>query len=377
VPAAPASAADSHYMRKALALARRMVGRTSPNPAVGCVIARGGRIVGQGATAPGGRPHAETLALERAGERARGATAYVTFEPCAHRGRTPPCARTLVEAGVRRVVVGCVDPYPPVRGRGLKILRAAGIEIVNGVLEDECRDLNRDFITRVTRGRPFTTLKLALSLDGRIAAASGDSQWISSAASRALVHRWRNEADAVMVGAGTVLADNPRLTCRIPGGRDPVRVVIDGRLRASPRARVFTQRSAASALLVTTTANAARARRRYGGGHVEVVGCPGRRGEVDLRAAMREFARRGWCNVLIEGGAKLAGAALRAGIVDRVAFFAAPILVGAGTPAIEGLGFKRVRDAIALGRLSVRGLGRDLLIEAEIAGQRRASRRRS
>ena len=359
-------------MRKALALARRMAGRTSPNPAVGCVIVRGGRIVGQGATAAGGRPHAESAALARAGRRARSATVYVTFEPCAHRGRTPPCARALAEAGVARVVVGCVDPYPPVRGRGLKILRAAGIEVASGVLEDECREVNRGFITRVTRGRPFTTLKLALSLDGRIAAASGDSQWISSAASRALVHRWRGRADAVMVGAGTVLADDPRLTCRIAGGRDPVRVVIDGRLRVSPRARVFTGRSKAPALLVTTVANAARARRRYGKrGRVEVAGCPGRRGEVDLRAAAREFGRRGWSHVLIEGGAHLAGAALRAGIVDRVVFFAAPILLGTGPPAGEGLGVRRVRGAIALGALSVRRLGADLLIEAEIAPRRR------
>ena len=269
-------------MRKALALARRMLGRTSPNPAVGCVIVRGGQrggqIVGQGATAAGGRPHAEAVALARAGAQARGATAYVTFEPCAHQGRTPPCARALVEAGVRRVVVGSIDPYPPVRGRGVAILRAAGVEVVSGVLEDECRRLNLGFITRVTRGRPFVTLKLALSLDGRIAAASGDSQWISSPASRALVHRWRNEADAVMVGAGTVATDNPRLTCRIAGGRDPTRVVIDGRLRCSPLARVFVERSAAPALLVTTSANAARARRRYGGGgRVEVIGCAGRR----------------------------------------------------------------------------------------------------
>ncbi|MGH7914912.1 MAG: bifunctional diaminohydroxyphosphoribosylaminopyrimidine deaminase/5-amino-6-(5-phosphoribosylamino)uracil reductase RibD, partial [Candidatus Binataceae bacterium] len=238
-------------MHRALALAARMLGRTSPNPAVGCVIVRGGRIVGQGATAGGGRPHAETLALARAGAKARAATVYVSFEPCAHQGRTAPCARTLVEAGVRRVVVGCVDPYPPVRGRGVATLRAAGVEVICGVLEDECRRLNQGFITRVTRGRPFATLKLALSLDGRVAAASGDSQWISQPASRALVHRWRNEADAVMVGAGTVLTDNPRLTCRMEGGRDPVRVVIDGRLRCPPRARVFVQRSAAPALLVT------------------------------------------------------------------------------------------------------------------------------
>ena len=372
-------------MQRALALARRMLGRTSPNPAVGCVIVRGGRrggqIVGQGATAAGGRPHAEAVALARAGAKARGATAYVSFEPCAHQGRTAPCARALVDAGVRRVVIGCIDPYPPVRGRGVAILRAAGIEVVSSVLEDECRRLNQGFITRVTRGRPLATLKLALSLDGRIAAASGDSQWISSAASRALVHRWRSEADAVMVGAGTVLADNPRLTCRVAGGRDPVRIIVDGRLRCPPRARVFVERSTAPALLVTTIANVVRARRRYGGARVEIVGCPARRGErggeLDLRALMRDLGRRGWCNVLIEGGAHLAGSALDAGIVDRMAFFVAPIVIGAGTPAVEGLGFARVRDAIALGALSVRRLGGDLLMEADIANRRRVSSRRA
>ena len=183
-----------------------------------------------------------------------------------------------------------------------------------------------------------------------------------------------------MVGAGTVLADNPRLTCRMAGGRDPARVVIDGRLRCSPRARVFVERSAAPALLVTATANVARARRRYGA-RVEVIGCPvrggTRSGEIDLRAVMRELGRRGWCNVLIEGGAKLAGSALRAGIVDRVAFFVAPIVIGAGTPAVEGLDFARVRDAIALGRVGVRRLGGDLLMEAEIAGQRPVRARRA
>ncbi len=368
-------------MRKALALARRMLGRTSPNPAVGCVIVRGGRIVGQGATAAGGRPHAEAVALARAGARARGATAYVSLEPSAQQGRTAPCARALVDAGIRRVVAGCVDPYPPVRGRGVAILRAAGVEVTSGVLEDECRRLNAGFITRVTRGRPFATLKLALSLDGRIAAASGDSQWISSPASRAVVHRWRREADAVMVGAGTVIADNPRLTCRVAGGRDPVRVIVDGRLRCSPRARVFVERSVAPALLVTIAANVARARRRYGGARVEVIGCPTRgaeRGnEIDLRALMRELGRRGWCNVLVEGGARLAGSALDAGVVDRVAFFVAPIVIGAGTPAVEGLGFARVRDAIALDDLKVRRLGGDLLMEADVAIRRRAPARRA
>lgn len=365
-------------MHNALALARPMLGRTSPNPAVGCVIVRGGRIVGRGVTAASGRPHAEAVALARAGAKARGATAYVSFEPCAHRGRTPPCARALVEAGVRRVVVGCVDPYPPVRGRGIAILRAAGVEVSCGVLEKECRRLNEGFISRVTRGRPFATLKLALSLDGRIAAASGDSHWISSPASRELVHQWRREADAVMVGAGTVLADNPRLTCRIAGGRDPARVVIDGRLRCPPRARVFVQRSAAPAVLVTTSANESRARRRYRGVRVEIIGCEKiRGGEIDLRALMRDLGRRGWSKVLIEGGAHLAGSALGAGIVDRVAFFVAPIVIGAGIPAVEGLGAARVRNAIALEELGMRRLGSDLLLEAEIAAARRVPPRRA
>lgn len=363
-----ASDDDRRFMLEALALAHRMAGLTSPNPTVGCVIVRNGRIVGEGATANGGRPHAEAVALARAGQRARGATAYVSFEPCAHQGQTPPCARSLVTAGLRRVVVGCTDPYPPVRGRGIAILRKAGIEVTTGVLGEECRQLNEGFITRVTRGRPFVTLKLAISLDGRIAASSGDSRWISSDAARELVHQWRREADAVMVGAGTVIADNPRLTCRTTGGRDPVRVVVDARLRCAPRARLFHQRSDASTVLVTTTANVARARRRYTGARVEIVGCNARRGEIDLGAMMREFGKRGWSRVLAEGGAHLAGALLRAGAVDRVAFFIAPILLGAGMPAVEGLTPARIRDAIRLGRVEGRRIGDDWLIEADIRG---------
>jgi diaminohydroxyphosphoribosylaminopyrimidine deaminase / 5-amino-6-(5-phosphoribosylamino)uracil reductase len=365
-----ALARDRRFMARALGLARAMLGRTSPNPAVGCIIVRGGRVVGAGATGPGGRPHAETEALRRAGRRARGAAAYVTFEPCAHRGKTPPCARALAAAGVARVVVGCVDPYPPVRGRGIAILQRAGIEVALGVLEDECRRLNEGFIARIGRRRPFAILKLALSLDGRIAAAGGDSRWISSPQSRALVHRWRRECDAVMVGAGTVLADNPRLTCRIARGRDPVRVVVDARLRTSPGALVYRERSNAPAIVVTTRANAGRARRRYRGGRVEVLAAPSRGGQIDLQAVMRELGRRGWCKVLIEGGAHLAATALAARIVDRVAFFIAPKLIGSGTGAIEGLATRRIRDSIALADLRVRRIGADLLIEARPVGRR-------
>lgn len=358
-------------MRMALGLARAQLGLTAPNPAVGCVIVRDGRVVGRGATAAGGRPHAEARALAQAGARARGAAAYVSLEPCAHRGQTPSCAKALVDAGVARVAAGCLDPYPPVRGRGLAILRRAGIEVVAGVCEDECRRMNEGFITRVTRGRPFVTLKLAMTLDGRIAAAGGDSRWISSEESRAIVHRWRREADVVMVGAATVAADNPRLNCRIEGGRDPARVVVDGRLRVSPAANVFHLRSAAPTILATTAANLARARRRYRAGaagpELDFIGLPAADGQIDLAALMRELGRRGYARALLEGGAHLAGAALAAGVVDRVAFFAAPKILGAGTPAVAGLDVRRVAGAVELASLRATPVGGDLLIEAEVA----------
>lgn len=371
--AAGVTARDERFMREALALAREQVGLTSPNPAVGCVIERGGKVVGRGATAAGGRPHAETQALAQAGARARRAVAYVSFEPCAHQGKTPPCARALVDAGVARVVVGCLDPYPPVRGRGVDILRRAAIEVAVGVLESECRRLNEGFIARVTRGRPFTILKLAMSLDGRIAAASKDSRWISSEESRRLVHQWRREADVVMVGAGTVIADNPRLTCRIENGRDPVRVIIDGRLRSPANAMIFRQSSLAPTIIATAEPLAGRVQRRYGP-NVEAIAAPLAEDGIALGAVMRELARRGWSKVLIEGGAHLAGAALRAGVVDRIAFFVAPRIIGTGLPAVEGLDAATVRQAIGLENLIARPIGSDWLIEGEVA---RAPRRRT
>ena len=362
-------------MREALALAEARLGLTSPNPAVGCVLVRSGRIVGQGATAPGGRPHGETEAIRQAGSKASGATAYVTFEPCAHQGQTPPCARALVEAGITRAVVATIDPYPPVRGRGVAILRAAGIDVTIGVLESEARRLNEGFITRISRRRPFGLLKLAMSLDGRIAAQSGDSQWISSEESRAIVHRWRRECDAVLVGAGTVIADNPRLTCRTEGGRDPVRIIIDARLRTPPKARVFTEQSSAGAILMTTARNFSRARRLYTSANVEVVEASVKDGEIDLRIAMEAMAARGCNKVLFEGGAQTAASALRAGVIDRVTFFVAPRILGSGTPAIDGLHFHRVRDSLLLSGMTVRQIGPDLLIEAEPQARKQRTRK--
>ncbi len=357
-------------MREALALAEERVGFTSPNPAVGCVIVRGGKVVGRGSTAPGGRPHAEVVAVKQAGTRARGATAYVSFEPCAHQGLTPPCARELVDAAIARAVVATIDPYPPVRGRGVAILKKAGIATTIGVLEAEARRVNEGFITRVTRKRPFGLLKLAMSMDGRIAAEGGDSKWISSEESRAIVHRWRRECEGVVVGAGTVLADNPRLTCRAPGGRDPVRVIVDARLRTSPNARMFFMRSKAPTIVVTTKANLREANLRYRNPGVEILAMPDRAGEIDLAALMAEFARRGWNKVLIEGGSRTAASALAAGVVDRIAFFVAPRIIGAGRPAVDGLGFTRVRDSIAVDDVSVTRVGPDLLIEADIPPRR-------
>jgi diaminohydroxyphosphoribosylaminopyrimidine deaminase / 5-amino-6-(5-phosphoribosylamino)uracil reductase len=354
-------------MREALALAQDRLGLTTPNPSVGCVIVRGDKVVGRGVTGIGGRPHGETVALAEAGALARGATAYVSFEPCAHVGQTPPCADALVAAGVKRVVIGCVDPDARVRGRGIAILKRAKIEVSTGVLEEQAIRLNEGFITRVMHGRPLGILKLAMSLDGRIAAASGDSRWISSRESRELVHRWRRECDAVMVGAGTVIADNPRLTCRVAGGgRDPVRVVVDARLRTSPDARVYRQRSGAVTILVTTPANLARARARFERRGVEVIAVATHGEIIELDRLMLEFGHRGWCRVLIEGGANLAGSALSAGIVDRVALFVAPKIIGTGRSAIDGMKARAVRDALAVADLSARRVGDDWLLEGRV-----------
>jgi diaminohydroxyphosphoribosylaminopyrimidine deaminase / 5-amino-6-(5-phosphoribosylamino)uracil reductase len=355
---------DLRFMREALAQAAAVLGRTSPNPAVGCVIVRQGRVIASAATAPGGRPHAEPQAIEIAGQRAAGATAYVSFEPCSHFGQTPPCADALIAAGIKRAVIGCLDPYPPVRGRGVAKLRRARIAVEVGVLEDECRRLNEGFITRVTKRRPFVLLKMAMSLDGRIAAPHPGG-WISSAQSRELVHRWRNECDAVMAGAGTVIADNPRLTCRLRGGRDPVRIVVDAALRTPPQAQVYRLRSAARTMLVTIPENQKRAEQLYGAGKVEIIAVRGSAEGVDIRSLMRELGTRGCSKLLLEGGAHLAAAALHAKVVDRVAFFVAPMILGAGIPAIEGLQTVRVGNAIQLTNLRTRPIGADWLLEGE------------
>jgi diaminohydroxyphosphoribosylaminopyrimidine deaminase/5-amino-6-(5-phosphoribosylamino)uracil reductase len=358
---------DRRWMARALGLARRGLGRTSPNPPVGAVIVRRGRVVGEGWHRRAGGPHAEIVALRRAGRAARGATLYLTLEPCTHVGRTPPCAPAVIEAGLARVVVAAPDPDPRVRGRGIRAVRAAGIPVEVGVLAREARALTAWFRHFVTRRRPYVLLKLAASLDGRIATARGESRWVSGPAARRFVHRLRDRVDAVMVGAGTVIADDPALTCRVRGGRDPLRIVVDGRLRVPPGARVVRQRSPAPTLIATTAGARAARRRALARAGAEVVAFPGRRGRLRLGGLLRALAARGVVSVLIEGGGELAAAALRERAVDRVLLVLAPVLLGGDARSALGpLAVRRLARAprLAGGRRS--RLGRDLLWEGAV-----------
>lgn len=351
-------------MRRALALARRGVGRTSPNPAVGCVIVKDGAIVGEGWHRKAGTPHAEVHALRGAGEKAGRSDVYVTLEPCSHHGKTPPCADALVEAGVGRVFAGMVDPNPKVSGNGLQKLRRAGIEVHVGLLEEECRLLNEPFIKHVSTGMPFVICKSAMTLDGKIATANGDSKWITSDKSRRYVHRLRAMVDAVMVGAGTVEADDPLLTARIPGGRDPLRVIVDSRLRISPKARLLHVQSPAGTVIATISGDEAKIARLEKDGTV-VLRCREKEGRVDLADLMARLGVMNVQSVLLEGGSELAGEMLRSDLIDKFHLFYAPKLVGgAGKRPFGGHGVERIADALILQEISVRRFGEDILVTA-------------
>jgi diaminohydroxyphosphoribosylaminopyrimidine deaminase / 5-amino-6-(5-phosphoribosylamino)uracil reductase len=362
--AAAAGGPDLGYMRAACGLARRGLGNAWPNPAVGCVLVNQERVVGRGWTQAGGRPHAETLALLRAGPRARGATAYVSLEPCSHQGRTPPCAEALIAAGVRRVVAAIEDPDPRVCGSGIARLRAAGIAVDIGLCGDAAAEINAGFFSRLQRGRPLVTLKLATTLDGRIAMASGESRWITAAPARARAHLLRARHDAVMVGIGTVLADDPQLTCRLNslGARAPVRVVVDRQLRIPPSARLLAGAGATPIwLLAAVSADPIRRRaiEQSGASVIEVAEA----GDgIDLAAALTALGARGITRLLVEGGARLAAGLLKAQLVDRLAWFHAPVLIGGdGIAAIGTLGLPTLAEAPAFERASTETVGPDLL----------------
>jgi diaminohydroxyphosphoribosylaminopyrimidine deaminase/5-amino-6-(5-phosphoribosylamino)uracil reductase len=354
------------FMALALAEARRARGTTSPNPAVGAVVVRDGRVVGRGATRPPGGPHAEVVALAEAGARARGATVYVTLEPCNVHGRTPPCTRALIAAGVAEVRCALVDPDERVRGGGIAELRAAGIRVIVGEGAAEAARTLEDFLVHRTLGRPLVVAKFAASLDGRIASVSGDARWVSGPAARAWVHHERAALDAILVGSGTVLADDPLLTARPEDGpppRQPLRVVADSRGRIPPAARVLDGAEAPTLVATTATAPAAwRAAVAARGAEVLVLPA-GPDGRVDLDALLRALGGRGVMSVLVEGGATLLGALFDAGLVDKVQTVVAPLIIGGLAPAaVAGRGARTMAEALRLRDVSVERLGDDVLI---------------
>ena len=361
---AKADDSDASFMTAALGLAARGLGQVWPNPAVGCIIVSNGRVVGRGWTQPGGRPHAESEALRRADMASRGASAYVTFEPCAHHGVTPPCADALCDAGVARAVVALEDPDPRVAGHGLGRLRDGGVEVVTGVCADAARALNAGFLSRVTRGRPLVTLKAATTLDGRIAVRSGDSRWITGAAARARVHLMRAECDAVMIGVGTAIADDPELTCRLPGlgGRSPIRILVDGRLRMPLTHKLMATADRVPTWVVAADGCDRERQEAVTDRGVVLIMVPAAGGQPDMKAAFAALGERGLTRVLVEGGSHLSAALLRAGLVDRLAWFRSPTFIGDdGWPAVRALGVERLDAMPAFRRLSVTELGDDLL----------------
>lgn len=368
------SSRDLEYMALALCLAAKGRGRTSPNPMVGAVVVSRGQIVGQGSHRKAGGPHAEVIALSQAGSRAKGGTLYVTLEPCSHlKKRTPPCVPLVIRSGVRRVVVAMVDPNPQVRGRGLAQLTRAGIRVDVGCREAEAQQLNEAYIHWVHTGRPFTILKAGMTVDGQIATARGESQWITGEAARVQVHRLRADVDAILVGIGTVLRDDPRLTARIADDpfrlapRQPLRVVVDTRLRIPLKAAVL-QRQQVTHTVIATTSEAPPKKidvlRNRG---VDVVVLPKAGGHVSLPALWTSLGQLGVTSLLVEGGSNLNAAVLRAGLPQRLMCVVAPLLLGGQNAKglFGGLSPRRLRDAVPLKNLRVEPVGRDILIQAD------------
>ena len=364
----PAANRDHEAMHAALVLARRGLGSAWPNPAVGCVLARedlDGRIIGRGWTQPGGRPHAETEALSRAGALTQGATAYVTLEPCDHQGETPPCTEALIAAGVTRCVIAIEDPDPRVSGAGIRRLANAGVETQIGLFEQEARHLNAGFLMRVTKGRPLITLKTATTLDGRVATAKGQSKWITGAPARAFAHGLRAENDAIMIGIGTALADQPSLTCRLPGmeDRSPVRIVADSTLRLPVESPLVETAGDVPTWVVTVKSADQDKRQALEAKGIEVIEvAAGNDGRPDLIAVVMELGGRGLTRLLVESGGDLAAALIKHDLADRLAWFRSPKLIGGdGKGAVAAFGIEAIAEAPAFVRDSITDAGDDVL----------------
>ena len=357
---------DEKFMREALRIARNAEGRTSPNPLVGAVIVKDGKIIAEGWHRQAGTPHAEIHALNMAGDLARGATLYVTLEPCSHFGRTPPCAQAIINAGISRVVAAMSDPNPKVAGRGLELLRAAGVKVGVGLLEAEARRLNEVFLKWITRRLPFVTMKFACSLDGKIATVAGESQWISGIESRRFTHHLRDINDAILVGVGTVLADNPSLTTRLVEGKNPVRVIVDSNARTPLESKIVTDKSARTIIAVTANAPPDKVSALEARG-VEVI-TASKSERVDLEELMHALAEREITSVLVEGGGTINFSMLRARLVDKVYAFIAPKIIGGSDAltAVEGAGFEKLSEAMELNDITTTILGEDILISGYV-----------
>lgn len=354
------------HMRTALDLAARGAGYVSPNPMVGAVVVKDGRVVGRGYHQAVGGPHAEVNAIDDAGDKARGATIFVTLEPCNHHGRTPPCTRKILDAGIRRAVVAVKDPNPHVAGNGNAFLQSHGVDVTCGVCEAEAVELNESFIKFIRTRHPFVVLKMAATLDGRIATRTGDARWVTGPRARAFVHRLRHEMDAIMVGAGTVSADDPELTTRLEKGRgvDPVRIVLDTHLNVSPEIRMLNLSSTSETLIVCGPDAPAQKKTRLKDKGADILEVPLKGGHIDLKMLMERLGARGITSLLVEGGARVAGSALKAGVVDKVHYFYAPKILGGGDgiPMCAGQGPEKMKDCMPLRDTRVRRVGDDILV---------------
>ncbi len=357
---------DTQYMRRALALARRAAGRTSPNPLVGAVLVRNGRIVGEGYHRKAGTAHAEAVAIDNAAGRAAGSTLYVTLEPCCHTDkRTPPCTRKIIASGISRVVIAMEDPNPKVSGRGINLLKKAGISVVTGLLRADAGLMNEAYIKHITTGMPFVILKVAMTLDGKIATPFGESKWITGEPARRDVHRLRGRVDGILTAIGTVKSDDPQLTCRSGRGNNPMRILLDPDLEIDPDARLLS--CPPRTLIVTRTASSSKKKAVIAAKGIEFI--EHELDRADLNRLMERLSGMGLTSILIEGGSSLSSSCLHAGIVDKVLFYIAPKIIGGrdSIPAVGGSAFRNLSDAFRVERTSVRRIGSDFVIQGYIA----------
>ncbi len=360
---------DTYFMRLALNLAVKAKGQTSPNPIVGALVVKNGRIVGRGYHKKAGAPHAEVVAIEEAKNRAKGALLYVTLEPCSHFGRTPPCVNRIIESGIKEVVTAALDPNPLNNGRGIRALKTNRVKVTSGVLEKEAKKVNEVFFKFITKGMPFVTIKLAQSLDGKIATASGESKWISNELSRKFAQRLRARVDAVLVGVETIIKDNPLLTCRLKScKRQPFRIVVDSRLRTPPGARIFSGDACRVILAATRRAPAGRIKTFKAQG-AKVLLIKALKKRVCLKSLMKKLAKLDITHVLVEGGGEVAASCLQEGVADKMFFFISPKIIGgrSAKTGVEGEGAKRIKEAINLKNIKVSRFGKDILVEGYLS----------